>query len=157
MAFAVGDNKVIKLTSNRGEAGIANGLLGKKIPHCVNYYDVVLIKGYNVYAILMDKAEMFDKKTKEVVEVLTDINVSQCELKRVKRSLREAGDIKLSDKKIQKIIDDYVKMYKSLTKSGVSLQDLHSENMGYLGDKMVHFDMMGSSSYRDISKVRIRK
>lgn len=151
MAFDVGDDKVIKLTSNRGEAIIAKGMLGKNIPHCVNYYDVVFIKKYGVYAILMDRAEMFEKKAKEVVEVLTNLNIGQCNLKRVKRDL---GHTTLSDNEVSKVIADYVKMYKSLTKSKVSLDDLHSDNMGYLKSKMVHFDMMGSSSYQDISKIK---
>jgi len=153
MAFGVGDNKVIKLTSNKGEAMIAKDMLGKKIPHCVNYYDVVVVKGYGVYAILMDRAEMFDSDTEEVVDTMVDMNISQCTLKEVKK--RSGSD--LGDNKIKKIVDDYIKMYKALTKNKVSLQDLHTGNMGYLDGKMVHFDMMGSSSYRDISKIKVKK
>jgi len=153
MAFGVDNNKVIKLTSNDGEAMIAKNMQGKNIPHCVNYYDVVLIKGYGVYAILMDRAEMFDKETEAVVDVMTDMNIAQCTVKEVKRRSGSS----LNDKKIKKIVDDYVKMYKALTKNKVSLQDLHTGNMGYLDGKMVHFDMMGSSSSRDISKIKVKK
>jgi len=153
MAFGVGSNKVIKLTSEKGEALIAKNMLGKNIPNCVNYYDVVLVKGYGVYAILMDRAEMFDEATEKIVDKMTNMNIAQCTLKEVKRRT----NTELNDKKVQKIVDDYVKMYKSLTKSKVSIQDLHTGNMGYLDGKMVHFDMMGDSSYRDISKIKVKK
>lgn len=148
MAFVV-DDLIIKLTSSNNEAMIAKSFIGKKIPHCVNYYDIVYIKRYNIYAILMDKAEKLSKDEKHIVGKLANSASLMNDFDRLKK--KYGNDISLS--KLYKIYKDYREMYKSLKENNVSIQDLHEGNIGYINDKMVHFDIMGDTDKKDIDKI----
>lgn len=154
MAFVVGDNRIIKLTSNKSEAMTAKSLIGRKIPHCVNYYDIVYIKRYNIYAILMDKAEKLSPDEKKVVSKLSDSAILMNDFDKLKKKFSD-----ISDSKLKRIYNDFRDMYKSLKDNRVSIQDLHEGNVGYIKDKMVHFDIMGDTKKKDIekiSKIKIR-
>ena len=147
MAFVV-DDKIIKLTSNKSEAMVAKSLIGRKIPHCVNYYDIVYIKRYNIYAILMDKAEKLSPTEKGVVGKLSDSVVIMNDYDKLKKKFSD-----ISDSKLKKIYKDFREMYKSLKDNNISIQDLHEGNIGYINDKMVHFDIMGDTKKKDIEKI----
>ncbi len=157
MAFEVSNNRVIKLTSSEDEAGIVIKNIGKKVPNCVNYYDIVYIKKYEIYAILMDMAELPDGKCKNVFEELMNIfnsgrKISTSE-KNLKRILKRLGRSDVSDKYLIEIINDFNEMIKSLKKHNIPTNDLHSDNFGYLNGKMVHFDMLGYTTNKDVKKI----
>jgi hypothetical protein len=148
MAFVVGDDKIIKLTSNKSEAMVAKSLIDKQIPHCVNYYDIVYIKRYNIYAILMDKADKLSPDEKKVIGKLSDSVVLMNDFDRLRKKFSD-----ISESKLKRIYKDFREMYKSLKDSKVSIQDLHEGNIGYIKDKMVHFDIMGDTKKKDIEKI----
>lgn len=160
MAFSVGDDKVIKLTSSRSEATIAKNVVGKKIPNCVNYYDVVYIKKYNIYGILMDRAEILDKHTKKIVDILSaSIEADGFNPWSLDELIDHVDDNEwgkvgnLPDDYLDEILSDFNEMVESLIEHGVSTMDVHSGNVGYFKGKMVHFDMMGESTDEDVSKI----
>jgi hypothetical protein len=147
MAFVIND-KVIKLTSNKNEAMIAKSFIGKKINHCVNYYDIVYIKRYNIYAILMDRAEKLSSDEKKVISKLINNAIFMNDFPKLKSKFDS-----VSENKLKKIYTDFKKMYKSLKDDNISIQDLHEGNIGYLNGKMVHYDIMSDTSKNDIDKI----
>lgn len=159
MAFSV-DDKVIKLTSDKGEAMIAKKLVNKNIPNTVRYYKVKKIQEYEIWAILMDKAESFTKEEKKIIEIIDECAYYDSP-KKIKNELDESyieakeqiEYRKLSVKLFKKMWNDYKNMCISLIKNGISMDDLHPGNIGYLGDEMVHFDIMYQTSLEDISKL----
>lgn len=162
MAFVVGDDKVIKLTSSSSEAAIAMRLMKvKKIPHCIKYYDVVFIKKYDVYAILMDKVEKLSREEKKAINILVDSEFILNNDPLFIRRARKKG-INLTDDELMIIFDDYCALYFSLKRNNVSTMDLHSGNIGYIESKLygslrrhlVHFDIMDNADLRkDIKKI----
>ena len=159
MAFIVGGDKIIKLTSSSDEALNVKKLIGKNIPHVVNYYDIVYIKKYGIYAILMDRAKNLSEIERDVVDYVSDGYGIPGIKHLFKRFEERTGSCAVSKSIIKKIYDDCVEMKKSLKKSKVSIQDLHAGNVGYLNDKMVHFDIMGHDNNTDnnkISKLKIK-
>lgn len=151
MAFIVGD-KVIKLTSSLSEASLVNKLIGRKIPHCINYYDIVLLKKYEIYAILMDRAEKLTTKEHFAVGVITDDVRYMHDFDKLVKKVKKDG-VDISKSKLRKIFDDYRDMYKSLKDNKVSVLDLHEGNIGYLNNQMVHFDVMSDSVKKDVNKI----
>ena len=63
MAFIADGDKIIKLTSNRDEAAEVKGLIDKKVPGCIEYYDIVYSKKFDIWAILMQRTESLTKKS----------------------------------------------------------------------------------------------
>jgi hypothetical protein len=176
MAFAI-DDKVIKLTSSKSEALVAKKLIPEKIPHCINYYNVVYMKRYRIYAILMDRADKLTRNEKIVIDILCNLGgdfgknalggfgkyskknnahtLGDVNLKEeIQLYQRETGKkVNISDKEIKKIFNDYIKMRISLENNGISTQDIHEGNVGYFKGKMVHFDIMDDSKNKDIDKI----
>jgi len=145
MAFKVG-RKVIKLTSNREEVGVAKKLIGKKIPNVVNYYELIKIEEYGIWAILMDFAEPLSKREQSIIQKIEsclDIDELIEEI--------EGTDIKKSEAK--KIWREYKDLEESLENSGISTADMHWGNIGRIGDKLVHFDIMPETGKEEVSKL----
>jgi len=145
MAFKVG-RKVIKLTSNREEVGVAKKLIGKKIPNVVNYYELIKIEEYSIWAILMDFAEPLSKREQSIIQKIEsclDIDELIEEI--------EGTDIKKSEAK--KIWREYKDLEESLENSGISTADMHWGNIGRIGGKLVHFDIMPETGKDDVSKL----
>jgi len=145
MAFKVG-RKVIKLTSNREEVGVAKKLIGKKISNVVNYYELIKIEEYSIWAILMDFAEPLSKREQSIIQKIEsclDIDELIEEI--------EGTDIKKSEAK--KIWREYKDLEESLENSGISTADMHWGNIGRIGGKLVHFDIMPETGKDDVSKL----
>lgn len=70
MAFIADDDKIIKLTSAEGEAASVKKVIGKDIPSCIKYYDMVFIDKYHIWAILMDKAESLTYEERVIFDKL---------------------------------------------------------------------------------------
>ncbi len=163
MAFIV-DDKIIKLTSSRSEAGVVKGLIGRKIPNTVNYYDIVYVKKYEIYAILMDRADKIPKRVKPLIDQLCNYETLEefrgFSLANFKDLAINTLSTNLSNIELSNIYNDYKEMITSLDKNEISTDDLHSGNIGYLHGKLVHFDMMDytlSNDLEKISKVKIGK
>jgi hypothetical protein len=149
MAFVTDDNKIIKLTSSKNEADQVKTLIGKNVDHVVRYYDVVYMKKYGVYAILMDRAEKLSRDEKTIVKVLGDGDEFFS-----LGDLAYVGSLKnISRSKIRRVFNDHKKMIKSLNDNDISLYDLHTGNIGYLNGEMVVFDMMSETSLNDVEKI----
>jgi hypothetical protein len=105
----------------------------------------------------MDLAELPDKKLKQVVDELIRIfgyggKISTSE-KSLKGILKRLDRSDVSDKYLVKIINDFNEMTKSLNKHNIPTSDLHSDNFGYLKGKMVHFDMLGYTTNKEVRKI----
>ena len=66
MAFLVDDNKILKLTQDQDEIKGIEKIVGKEIPGIVNYYGYEFYPKYNIYGILMDKANPIPKVEKDI-------------------------------------------------------------------------------------------
>lgn len=157
MAFIVNDDKIIKLTSSESEAKVAKSLIDKEIPHCVNYYDIVYIKKYEIYAILMDKAEKLSPEEKRIVKLLAGSAIFLNDFNRLKKAIDSrnsfVGRKKISESELKRVYDDFREMYSSLKKNNISITDLHEGNIGYIKNKMVHFDIIGGVKKKDIGRI----
>jgi hypothetical protein len=175
MAFIADGDKIIKLTSNADEAAEVKGLIGKIIPGCVEYYDIVRSKKFDIWAILMQKSESLTKKEEKIFSLLieypfTDIeNINQDSLfknptfdnltlkKLHKQCNSKIGNISKSE--FKSYINEYIELHHKLEKNEISTQDLHVGNMGRLDGELVHFDIMagytGSNELNKISKIKL--
>lgn len=66
MAFLVDNNKILKLTQDEDEIKGIEKIVGKEIPGIVNYYGYEYYPKYNIYGILMDKANPIPKVEKDI-------------------------------------------------------------------------------------------
>lgn len=66
MAFLVDNNKILKLTQDEDEIKGIEKIVGKEIPGIVNYYGYEFYPKYNIYGILMDKANTIPKVEKDI-------------------------------------------------------------------------------------------
>ena len=66
MAFLVDNNKILKLTQDQDEIKGIEKIVGKEIPGIVNYYGYEFYPKYNIYGILMDKANPIPKVEKDI-------------------------------------------------------------------------------------------
>jgi hypothetical protein len=66
MAFLVDNNKILKLTQDEDEIKGIEKIVGKEIPGIVNYYGYEFYPKYNIYGILMDKANPIPKVEKDI-------------------------------------------------------------------------------------------
>jgi len=175
MAFIADGDKIIKLTSNADEAAEVKGLIGKIIPGCVEYYDIVYSKKFDIWAILMQKSESLTKKEEKIFSLLieypfTDIeNINQDSLfknptfdnltlkKLHKQCNSEIGNISKSE--FKSYIKEYIELHHKLDKNEISTNDLHTGNMGRLNGELVHFDIMsgytGENDLKKISKIKL--
>lgn len=167
MAF-VSNDKIIKLTSQENEAEIAKKLLDKKMKGCVNYYDVVYIKTYGIFALLMDKAEKLTDDDISGIDFILDNDLAlDCERefgdcrydKRTNRYrftreiLQKMKYAEVSRIDVERMIPEVIELKNKLKKSNVPTEDLHWGNIGRLKGKLVHYDIMGTSDENAISKI----
>lgn len=145
MAFKVG-NKVIKLTSNREEVKVAKSLIGKKIPYIVNYYKVVPVKGYGIWAILMDLIKPLSKKEKSIFQIFEYCIDWEDVIKEIEES-------DYSKSYVKSLWEKYLELENGLDKSGIPKADMHSENIGWFDGNLVHFDIMPETGKDEISKL----
>ena len=168
MAFIADDNKIIKLTSSADEAAEVKGLIGKIIPGCVEYYDIVYSKKFDIWAILMQKSESLTKKEEKIFRLLIEYPFTDIEninptfdnltLKKLhNRCNSKIGNISKSE--LKSYINEYVELHHKLEKNEISTQDLHTGNMGRLDGELVHFDIMsgytGENELNKISKIKL--
>ena len=145
MAFKIGD-KVIKLTSNREEVSVTKKLVGKKIPNVVNYYQILYIEEYGIWAILMDLVNMLSKKEKFLIDIFQfclDLEEVMDEIRPTRITKSEALSMWI----------EYQDLVESLEKSGIPTADMHPDNIGRFHGKLVHFDIMPESGQLEISKL----
>lgn len=145
MAFKIGD-KVIKLTSNREEVSVAKKLVGKEIPNVVNYYQILYIEEYGIWAILMDLVNMLSKKEKFLIDIFQfclDLEEVMDEIRPTRITKSEALSMWI----------EYQDLVESLEKSGIPTADMHPDNIGRFHGKLVHFDIMPESGQLEISKL----
>jgi len=160
MAFSCG-KYVIKLTSDRREINQVNKLLGKNVPGCTKYYKIMFNPDYEIWAIMLDKV---DQLTNNQVGIINDIqsflyqenngtNASnllyllECE---IDEFLTFYGIEDRKDHKkyhiVEKTFNDFKDLINKLCDNNVTMDDIHSGNLGYKNDEMIAFDIMGMES-----------
>lgn len=158
MAFIADDDKIIKLTSQRSEASEVRGLIGENTPGCVEYYDIVYSKKFDIYAILMQKSDPITKKEKEIFDVFLEDDINHFD----KNQLDDLYKKKLGVTKEEFInyAKEFIDLKEKLEENNISTNDLHPGNMGRVDGKLVHFDIMkgftGENDLNKISKVKIK-
>lgn len=156
MAFSCG-KYVIKLTSDEREVNQVNQLLGKDIPGCVRYHKIMFNPDYEIWAIMLDKV---DQLTNDQIGIINDI---QKFLSKSNQGTNEGNlhyllecDIddflefnRIKDRKghrkykvVEKTFNDLKELVSKLVKGKVTLDDIHSGNLGYKNNKLIAFDIM---------------
>lgn len=163
MAFLADDNKVIKLTSSKAEASDVNQLIGKEIPGCVNYFDIVYSKKFDIYCILMERVEVLKGKEKKMISEIIDTiytypNYSDKEVIE-SAAMDEYGNPQFSPDKLKIYLTELKQLESKLKSAGVSVDDIHSDNLGRRNGELVHFDVMSETTRQeDIEKIsRLKK
>jgi hypothetical protein len=166
MAFDVGNNKVLKLTSNENEIRGIRKVLNKDIPGVVKYYDIKHYPQSNVYAILMDKVKPLSKKEETIYTVIyyemanhsdsdfwdnyddTDEDIREEFIEELIDRLEsprpedELPSFKIDEYDLVNYIDTYRELLKTLESNNVPTEDLHGGNIGRKDNKLIHFDVM---------------
>jgi len=167
MAFIADGDKIIKLTSNRDEAAEVKGLIDKKVPGCIEYYDIVYSKKFDIWAILMQKCENLSKKEEKIFSLLFEEgldNFDEDDLDRGQNFSKDrindiASELRLSKEELMSFIRELVELKDKLESNDISIGDLHTGNMGRLDDELVHFDIMagftGENELNKISKIKL--
>ena len=164
MAFIVDHDKVIKITSDKGEAKIAKSLIGRDVPRCVEYYGVIEIfpGKEKLFAILMQKADPLSKEEEDLLQEIDDkfdmldveYEEGEEEFEFDKKVLTKiATNHGISIENVEEYCIKLIQIYKSFKEHDIATDDLHTGNMGYVGDDLVHFDIMGNTSFVDLSKI----
>ena len=163
MAFLADDDKVIKLTSSKAEASDVNQLIGKEIPGCVNYFDIVYSKKFDIYCILMERVEVLKGKEKKMISeiidtIYTNPNYSDKEVIE-SAAMDEYGNPQFSPDKLKIYLKELKELESKLKSAGVSVNDIHSDNLGRRNRELVHFDIMSETTRQeDIEKIsRLKK
>lgn len=159
MAFIADGDKIIKLTSSADEAAEVKGLIGKIIPGCVKYYDIVYSKKFDIWAILMQKSESLTKKEEKIFSFLFGYNVELIDKDRIEDIRKEMSGITITKSELRSYVEEIVNLKNKLESNDISTQDLHVGNMGRLDGELVHFDIMsgytGSNELNKISKIKL--
>jgi len=167
MAFIADGDKIIKLTSNRDEAAEVKGLIDKKVPGCIEYYDIVYSKKFDIWAILMQKCENLSKKEEKIFSLLFEEGLDNFDEDNLDRSQNFskdrindiASELRLSKEELMSFIRELVELKDKLESNDISIGDLHTGNMGRLDDELVHFDIMagftGENELNKISKIKL--
>ena len=158
MAFIADVDKIIKLTSNRDEAAEAKDLIDKKVPGCIEYYDIVYSKKFDIWAILMQKCENLSKKEEKIFSLLLDTGFHNDDFDKDLIS-DIASILKLSKEELMSFSKELSELIDKLEENEISIGDLHTGNMGRLDDELVHFDIMGGftgeNELNKISKIKL--
>ena len=167
MAFIADGDKIIKLTSSPSEAAEVKGFIGRNIPGCVKYYDIVRSKKFDIWAILMQKCENLSKKEEKIFSLLFEEgldNFDEDDLDSGQNFSKDqindiASDLRLSKKELMSFIRELRNLKDKLDKNEISTNDLHTGNMGRLNGELVHFDIMsgytGENDLKKISKIKL--
>lgn len=162
MAFIADDDKIIKLTSSRDEAAEVKGLIGKIIPGCIKYYDIVRSKKFDIWAILMQKCESLTKKEEKIFSLL--LNIGKSSFRNIDEFDKDqisdiANKLRLSKKELMSFGRELSDLIDKLEYNEISTNDLHVGNMGRLDGELVHFDIMsgytGENELNKISKIKL--
>ncbi len=143
MAFKI-KNRVIKLTANEEEVNTAKSMINKKTKYTIQYYMVTWIKKYEIWAILMDLADPIS----EAERVIIDTAQSCLDKEELMEEIKEYN---ISKTKASDIWDQLKELEEGLNKAGIPIADLHSGNIGYFEDRLVHFDMMPETGKEEVS------
>lgn len=159
MAFIADGDKIIKLTSNRSEAAEVKSLIGKEMPGCVEYYDIVYSKKFDIWAILMQKSESLTKKEEKIFSFLFGYNVELIDKDRINDIRKEMSGITITKSELRSYVEEIVNLKNKLESNEISTHDLHVGNMGRVDGELVHFDIMseytGVNELNKVSKIKL--
>jgi hypothetical protein len=166
MAFITDDNKILKLTNNDDEVRGISKVVGKEIPGMVNYHNIKTYPNFNLFAILMDRAEPLSKEEETVYTTMyyegsnysdstfwdeyddedEDIREDLLErlLDRLENPLPEdkLPVVEIDENTLVNYIERYRELLKILEDNNIPTQDLHGGNIGEINGELVHYDVM---------------
>ena len=160
MAFIADNNKVIKLTSEKSEAANVKALIGKRVPGCLDYYDIVYSRKYDIYCILMERVQILSKKEELLYNAVLDAFDYVTKPREIYyvNFVLDALDGEFTRDEIKKAVNLVTDLKRKLQSAGVDTRDLHTGNMGWRGKELVHFDIMSDATKQDdidkISKIK---
>lgn len=149
-----GNIKTLKITSDIGEAKMANKLRKKPYTqHIINYYDVRLIAsevslGVPHYAIIMDKIKPLSTEESHMIEKCFD-NLptwisSLIRRKNDKERLKMMDEIDFpqeNEKFYKNFFLQMIELSKEMKHYGIKGTDLHTGNLGWNGNNLVFYDI----------------
>lgn len=172
-AYDIGDDKVLKLTTDRNEAKNANKLRQKPITkHIVNYYDVREFKinevesgglensngmTHHVYAIVMDKVTPILEKYGYTKDTRVWYSIKPCFFnpEYSDQDIREGffGEEQSGKDMINMFLSQRKSMLNEFKKYHIITKDFHLGNMGVDGEgNIVFFDIGAYSPHRTFGK-----
>lgn len=163
LAFAVGDNLVLKLTKTKREYDFAKQIAGKPTKHLVQIHRVYKLDQYDpkdllskheyTYAILMDRVEVLTIRQKMIIETLEAFTKEFYSMYRPISYLARTGvnkkfvkfinkrSIGLNPNKFLGVYYAVNKMYKEGLSHGIDIADIHTGNLGTKNGRLVMIDV----------------
>ena len=164
-AYDIGDNKVLKVTSDRSE-GIENlNLIGKPLKYIAQPYQVFSLKSKNIeiaskiYVIILEKLkihpEYFGRMMKRLTfAFLKILNINIIDAIAIFIENRDEDDVNKIKKYLSKNVEDakffygLINIAKEVHKYGIGSQDyLNPDNLGYKKDGNLGFFDIGFGNY----------
>ena len=147
-AYYMPGDRILKITTSKDEAGIANSIKGKSLSNIVDVYDVKTVKDKNenvYYAILMEELDtdssiedLFHQMMNIVDEMGYDINhTHMIDFE----DLEEQGGY--YDEDLKEFVSQFDDVVLQNTKMGIYNRDYQPDNLGYKKNgNLASFDMM---------------
>lgn len=164
-AFDIGNNKILKITSDKGEAIEASRLVGKNTKHIGRFYGSYRLNEPNdkIYIIVREKLEVDPER---VVDIIADfmgfMDLSPAGWSEVSNMIKN-GDrpkfnqivknaTKIQDAQIKRHVGLMLAVIKELMDNGVRSADFTEDNFGYRNGVLAYYDL-GYSAHKEMDSV----
>ena len=147
-AYYVPEDKILKITTSKDEAGIANSIKGKQLSNIVEVYDVKIVKdekGYPYYAILMEKLDTDSEIEDLFYQMMGIVSEQGYDINHTHMidfdDLEEEGYDYEDD--LKTFVDQFNDVVWQNQKMGIQNRDYQPGNLGYKSNgNLASFDMM---------------
>jgi len=168
-AFDIGGNKILKITSDRGEAIEASRLVGKNTKHIGRFYGSYRLNEPNdkIYIILREK---LDVDPERVIDIIADfmgfMDLSPAGWSQIadmiKKSDRPAFNeivkksATIQNPQLKRNVGLMLAVIKELMDHGVRSADFTEENFGFRKGVLAYYDL-GYSAHKEMDQVELLK
>jgi hypothetical protein len=154
------NNKVLKVTTSKAEFETSYEFLGMEYEGIVKYYLSFQYLNLPIWIIIQDKVNPLPSFERAIYTTLYYLGVNDMvnpkfkfssidelihSLQRRLRYPKKEDELPahiISKRDLISYFKKYSKLRDKLIANGISVDDLHGENIGLIDDKLVHFDIM---------------
>ncbi|MFW6219468.1 MAG: DUF5661 family protein [bacterium] len=171
-AYYIGNNKIMKITTDVAEAHDLSKLMGKNYKHLPKIYNIFKLKTHitDVYVIIREELDvnpnkvddMFYQLNRElkkhnlpsIYKIMEDYTVHGFKEENI--DYLETTHAKIKDNKIKKDIEQIIELLRELKQANIRSYDFQVENFGYRKDgSLVFYDIGYSRHYKKESPEEI--